>query len=113
MHFICHGKATIVVHISNHNYSTPVVYTHSPTRFPTVLLPLSTSLSPFPQPPFEAVPSTKGGRGGGQEERGGQDERGGQGEGGSGWGGERRHWKWGGRVLGLGGLAGDPDEMTW
>jgi len=69
---LCHGK----VHISNHNYATPVVYTRSPTRFPTVLLPLSTSLSPFPQPPFEAVPSTRGGRGGGKRRGGGQDEGG-------------------------------------
>jgi len=30
---LCHSKVTIVVHISNHHYSTPVVYTHSLTHF--------------------------------------------------------------------------------
>jgi len=79
--FLGHGKATIVVHVSHHNNSTPVVYTRSPTRFPTVLLPLSTPLSSFPQPPFEAVPSTRGGSGGGKRRgvgkmRGGPDGEG-------------------------------------
>ena len=86
---LCHGKATIVVHVSNHNNSTLVVYTPSPTCFPTVLLPLRTLLSSFPQSPFEVVPSRRRGRGVGKRRGGGKMR------GGSGWGGNRRQWNWG------------------
>jgi len=77
-------EATTEVHASHRINPTPAVHTHFLTHFPTVPLPPGTSLSSSPQPPFEAVPSTRGARGGEGARGGGARGGGGKRRGGSG-----------------------------